>query len=113
MGNAISSTVEFVVTCGSAGRDVVVIVDPISTGAVVASQATQRHKLNVISVWSESVPDELKSFVAKGLTLKYLAVIQHAEGKVKETAAAIGSDGSSSNANCLLCSTCRDCCCRR
>jgi len=78
------------VSCGIAGRDVVAIVDPISTGAVIASRATESG-LNVICVWSESVPEELKSFVAKGLTLKYEGVVQHEEGKIKATASAVRS----------------------
>ena len=75
MGNALSNTVEWVATCGaSANRDVVVIVDPISTGAVLASQAVQRG-LAIIAVWSESVPDDLKGFVDKRLSVRYIGVV--------------------------------------
>ena len=89
MGNALSNTVEWVATCGaSANRDVVVIVDPISTGAVLASQAVQRG-LAIIAVWSESVPDDLKGFVDKRLSVRYIGVVQHAEGKLKATARAV------------------------
>ena len=89
MGNALSNTVEWVATCGaSANRDVVVIVDPISTGAVLASQAVQQG-LAIIAVWSESVPDDLKGFVDKRLSVRYIGVVQHAEGKLKATARAV------------------------
>ena len=89
MGNALSNTVEWVATCGaSANRDVLVVIDPISTGAVLASQAVERG-LAIIAVWSESVPDELKGYVDKRLSLRYIGVVQHVEGKLKATARAV------------------------
>lgn len=84
-----SNTVEWVATCGaSANRDVLVVIDPISTGAVLASQAVERG-LAIIAVWSESVPDELKGYVDKRLSLRYIGVVQHVEGKLEATARAV------------------------
>ena len=89
MGNTISNSVEWVATCGaSANRDVLVVIDPLSTGAVLAFQAVERG-LAIIAVWSESVPEELKGFVDKRLSLRYIGVVQHVEGKLKETARAV------------------------
>jgi biotin carboxylase len=84
------SAFEFVVTCGqteNAGR-LVVIVDPVSTGAVLAAEATKRG-FGVIAVWSECVPPELKAFVVKGLNIRYVGVVQHEEGHIHETARAV------------------------
>jgi len=93
MGNALSNTVEWVATCGaSADRDVLVVIDPISTGAVLASQAVERG-LAIIAVWSESVPEELKGYVDKRLSLRYIGVVQHMEGKLKATARAVRAIG--------------------
>ena len=86
----LSSTFEWVVSCGhneNAGR-VVVVVDPISTGAFIAAEATERG-FGVIAVWSECVPPELKAFVAKGLSIRYVGVVQHEEGSLAATVDAV------------------------
>ena len=41
----------------------VVIIDPISTGIVLAHQLHTIHGLKIIAVWSDVMPEELKSFV--------------------------------------------------
>ena len=80
---------EFVATCGaSADRDVLVVVDPISTGLILVQQALARG-LEVVAVWSESVPDQLKQFVAKGINVRYIGVVQHEEGNIASTTATV------------------------
>uniref|UniRef100_A0A7S4C380 ATP-grasp domain-containing protein n=1 Tax=Chrysotila carterae TaxID=13221 RepID=A0A7S4C380_CHRCT len=73
----------------TAGADAIVIIDPISTGAVLAHMAVHRNRVRVITVWSENVPVELRKFVAKGLGVPHAGVIQHKKGGIKETAAAV------------------------
>ena len=79
LGSTLAQWTEFVATCGaSADRDVLVVVDPISTGLILVQQALARG-LEVVAVWSESVPDQLKQFVAKGINVRYIGVVQHEE----------------------------------
>ena len=54
----------------------VVVVDPLSTGAVLAKRV---HDLGyaVIRVWSDVVPDELKSFVDPRAAFEFVATVQH------------------------------------
>ena len=75
------------------GADALVIVDPVSTGAVVAYQAVHRMGLQIICVWSESIPDELKGFVAKGMAVPYAGMITHTAGDLPKTVAAIRAVG--------------------
>ena len=97
MGNALCQhQVEdlfcLVVTCGNIShkeREVLVIVDPISTGAVLSAHSVARG-LNVIAVWSESVPPELLNFVSKGLSYSFIGAVQHQAGEIQTTAKAVG-----------------------
>ena len=50
----------------AAGGDAIVIIDPCSTGAVIAHHAVTRRRLQVVAVWSDGIPDELCEFVAGG-----------------------------------------------
>lgn len=75
------------------GADALVLVDPVSTGAVVAYQTVHRMGLQIICVWSESIPDELKGFVAKGMAVPYAGVITHVKGELAKTVAAIRALG--------------------
>ena len=67
----------------------VVVVDPISTGAVLAHHIVNKRGLQVVAVWSEVVPDELKAFVAHGMEVSFAGRIQHVAGQVRATAAAV------------------------
>lgn len=75
------------------GADALVLVDPVSTGAVVAYQAVHRMGLQIICVWSESIPNELKGFVAKGMAVPYAGMITHIKGELTKTVAAIRALG--------------------
>ena len=89
LGSTLAQWTEFVATCGaSADRDVLVVVDPISTGLILVQQALARG-LEVVAVWSESVPDQLKQFVAKGINVRYIGVVQHEEGNIASTTATV------------------------
>ena len=61
------STFELVVLGAAPGREskqaAVVVIDPISTGAVLCYQLVHERHMAVIAVWSDVVPDDLKSFV--------------------------------------------------
>merc|ERR1719453_871533 len=78
---------EALVTCGARGTStapVLVIIDPISTGAVLAQQASERG-FQILAVWSESIPDALRSFVDKALTVEYMNVVNHFADCLDET----------------------------
>lgn len=82
---AVQSWFQALVTCGSrSGPPILVIVDPISTGAVLAQQANERG-FDVLCVWSESVPDTLRNFVDKALTVRYTGVVTHDADSLDET----------------------------
>lgn len=65
----------------------VVIVDPISTGAVLAHQLSTRNEMPIVCVWSDVVPEELKHFVAKGMEVEWVGSIQHSTGAIATTVA--------------------------
>jgi len=76
---------EALVSCGSkVGPGVLVIIDPISTGARLAEQATERG-FEVVACWSESIPDALRNFVDKALKVRYVAVVNHFADCLDET----------------------------
>lgn len=87
------------------GADAVVVVDPVSTGAVVAHQAVHRMGLQVICVWSESIPEELKGFVAHGMGISHAGVLSHEVGEVAKTAAAVRAIGANVVACIVGCET--------
>ena len=53
-----------------------VVVDPMSTGATLASAAIARS-MRVVCVWSDVCPDNLKSFVAEGTSVAYAGIVNH------------------------------------
>eukprot|EP00308_Calcidiscus_leptoporus_P000576 CAMPEP_0119373812 /NCGR_PEP_ID=MMETSP1334-20130426/27850_1 /TAXON_ID=127549 /ORGANISM="Calcidiscus leptoporus, Strain RCC1130" /LENGTH=552 /DNA_ID=CAMNT_0007391687 /DNA_START=97 /DNA_END=1755 /DNA_ORIENTATION=+ len=73
--------------------DAVVVIDPISTGAVLAHAAVHQARLRAICVWSEVVPIELRAFVAKGLGVTYSGVVQHEKGELLKTVAKVRAVG--------------------
>lgn len=74
----------------------VVVVDPFSTGAVLAEKASARG-FTVVRVFSDEYPEKLlKSVVPEGCTAKYAATVQHrpsqgVEAALSETLQAIGA----------------------
>mmetsp|Transcript_16853 Transcript_16853/g.18791 ORF Transcript_16853/g.18791 Transcript_16853/m.18791 type:complete len:1024 (+) Transcript_16853:22-3093(+) len=62
----------------------VVVVDPISTGAMLAHEY-MRRKIKVVRVWSRSFPPSLVAHTPKGLSLDYAASIQHNQGQLDRT----------------------------
>lgn len=71
----------------------VVVVDPISTGIVLAYQLHVHHGLKVIAVWSDVMPDELKSFVDPRFGIEFAGKIQHGTDSLPATVEAIHSLG--------------------
>ena len=67
----------------------VVIIDPITTGLVLAYQCAHQRGLAVIAVWSDVIPVELKDYVDSRCNIEYAARIQHSTGALDETVAAI------------------------
>jgi len=57
-------------------QQAVVVIDPVSTGAVLAWHLAQQG-LVVIAVWSEVMPDELKKFVDPRMGIEFAARIEH------------------------------------
>ena len=56
--------------------DAVVVIDPVSTGAVLAYEIVTKRRMQVVCVWSDVVPEELKSFVAKGMEVEFAGRVQ-------------------------------------
>ena len=67
----------------------IVVVDPISTGAVLSFQIARERGLRVIAVWSDAIPDELKEYIDPRCGIDYAARIQHSTGALDETVAAV------------------------
>ena len=63
----------------------VVIIDPITTGLVLAYQCAYQRGLAVIAVWSDVIPVELKDYVDSRYNIEYAARIQHSTGALDET----------------------------
>ena len=59
----------------------VVVVDPISTGAILARRA---HDLGFVCVWSDVVPEELRN-CGPAASFEYAATIQHTTDNVPGT----------------------------
>lgn len=66
-----------------------IIVDPITTGLVLAHQVYHQRGLAVIAVWSDVIPSELKDYVDSRYNIDYAARIQHTTGSLDETVAAL------------------------
>lgn len=71
----------------------VVVVDPISTGIVLAYQLHTHLGLAVIAVWSDVMPDELKAFVDPRFGIEFAGKIQHGTDSLAATVAAVRSLG--------------------
>lgn len=76
---------------GGGKQGAVVVVDPISTGVVLSFQLKHRYGLQVIAVWSDVVPDDLKQYVDPRYGIEFIARIQHATGDLEATVSAVQS----------------------
>lgn len=72
-------------------QPMLVIVDPMSTGATLACAADSRG-LPVCCVWSDLCPESLRHFVAEGQTTNFVGVVTHT-GDIKSTIAALTKIG--------------------
>ena len=70
---------------------IVAIVDPISTGACLARDLSDRG-YQMVRVFSDTIPDGVKALVAEGLEVPWLVTIQH-EGRLASTTAALKGVG--------------------
>ena len=64
----------------------IAIIDPISTGAVLAKRLYDLGYA-IVRVWSDVVPEELKAFVDPRATIKFAATVMHSTGAVAVTVA--------------------------
>jgi len=72
----------------------VIVIDPASTGAVLAHTITVADPtLSMICVWSNVIPDGIKAHVQEGLEVKYTAVIQHVAGALDATVQKVRATG--------------------
>ena len=67
----------------------IVVVDPISTGVVLCYQAVRMRGAQIIAVWSDVIPAELKDYVDPRFGVEQVARIQHKTGALEETVAAV------------------------
>ena len=68
-------------------KPILVIVDPMSTGAALAENAHNRGML-VFCVWSDVCPESLRHFVAEGQPMPFVGETTH-NGNLKDTIAAL------------------------
>lgn len=78
-----------ITTIAAAPPSAIVVVDPISTGVVLCYQAVHARGLQIIAVWSDVMPAELKDYVDPRFGVEYVAKIQHKAGALEETVAAV------------------------
>jgi len=64
------------------------VVDPVSTGAVLAYRLSQLN-IAVVAVWSEVVPEELKKFVDPRVAIDFAARIEHEADGIAATVAQV------------------------
>ena len=87
------STFELVVLGAAPGREsrqpAVVVIDPISTGAVLCHQLFHDRQMAVIAVWSDVAPDELKSYVDARYAIDFASRHEHQTGGIDATVEAI------------------------
>jgi len=75
---------------GKEGRQpAVVVIDPISTGAVLSHQLVHLRGYAVVAVWSEVVPDELKEFVDPRYAIEFAAKVEHEANNIEATVSAV------------------------
>jgi len=72
----------------AANAELVVVVDPCSSGALLAFQLAQRG-FKVARVWSDVVGEDIKLHAPKELKMEFVATIDHTTGAVEETVQAI------------------------
>lgn len=87
------------------GVDAIVIIDPVTTGAVLAHKAVHRNRVQVVVVWSDVIPEELRGFVAKGFEVPWAGTIQHETRQLKKTVSAIHALGLNVRAVLVGCET--------
>ena len=65
------------------------VVDPVSTGAVLCHQLVTQRGVQVIVVWSDAIPDELKLFVDPRSRVAFAGKVQHETGELEATCASV------------------------
>jgi len=76
--------------------NMLVIVDPMSTGATLAFMAaSQGHK--ICCVWSDICPESLRHFVADGQSVEFVGVVNHRAGQLDATLAELALLGTVAN----------------
>ena len=70
-------------------KHAIVVIDPVSTGCVLSWHIAHERGLQVIAVWSEVVPDELKAFVDKRYTIEFAGRVEHEANGIPATIAAL------------------------
>lgn len=76
----------------SMGGGVIVIVDPISTGACLAKTLSDRgHQL--VRVWSDTCPDVVKAHTQKGMEVTYVGEVQADSDNIGAAVAALSKFG--------------------
>jgi len=70
--------------------EVIVVVDPVSTGACLAYELAKRG-YRLVKVWSDMCPDVVKAHTKKGTEVEYFAQVQVGAGGVAAAAAEIAA----------------------
>eukprot|EP00457_Paulinella_chromatophora_P002954 gb/GEZN01002959.1/.p1 GENE.gb/GEZN01002959.1/~~gb/GEZN01002959.1/.p1 ORF type:complete len:566 (+),score=80.81 gb/GEZN01002959.1/:27-1700(+) len=70
-----------------AAKGTIIVVDPLSTGAVLVNYALDRG-YQVVRVWSADFPPNIKNMVLPGLRMEYVATVDH-KGKLPDTIQAL------------------------
>ena len=76
-------------------EDLLVIVDPMSTGATLAFEAAKLG-LKICCVWSDVCPESLRHFVADGMAIDFVGEVHH-RGDLKATCHALTQIGTVCN----------------
>ena len=69
-------------------KKAIVVIDPISTGAVLAYKISQMG-IKVVAVWSEVIPEDLKNFVDPRVAIDFAARIEHGPDGIASTVAQV------------------------
>lgn len=73
-------------------RGVIVVVDPVSTGACLAHHLSSLgHRL--VRVWSDTCPDGVKAHTKKGMEVEYVAEVQFETGNLAGAVATLQKHG--------------------
>jgi len=84
-----------VVSVALGNEDMLVIVDPMSTGATLAFEAAKLG-LKICCVWSDVCPESLRHFVADGMAIDFVGEVHH-RGDLKATCHALTQIGTVCN----------------